>query len=134
MRSKKPDQKSALSLAHAAQKEMQFTLTLTVTEESGSTIVRNIYESFRMLGDALLIAKGIDSHDHVVPIKELTSLEVETSRPIQLVENLRRFRHNINYYGYVPKISETKDAISIANSCFKPLLKEVQARINTTSQ
>jgi uncharacterized protein (UPF0332 family) len=114
-----------LSIIGAARKDMEFTLSLKPTDEAGPTIVRNIYECFRMLGDALLVAKGIESQDHVVPIKELLKLRVSTTRPINLVDNLRKLRHNINYYGYHPVLIEVKDAISIAESCFKPLLDAV---------
>lgn len=129
MRYKRPDKKNALSLIEAAKKEIKFTLKLEIIEESGPTIVRNIYESFRMLGDALLISKGLESEDHLMPIKELLKLKVETKRPIHLIDNLRRFRHNINYYGYQPSLLEVKDAVSIANSIFRPLYDEIKKKI-----
>jgi len=129
MRFKRPDKKNALSLLDASKREMEFALKLKVDEYSGSTIVRNIYESFRMLGDALLISKGIQSEDHLMPIRELIKLNVETKRPISLLDNLRIFRHNINYYGYNPKLSEVNDTLSLANACFKPLYKKVLEEI-----
>ncbi|HLD19196.1 MAG TPA: hypothetical protein VJB90_04255 [Candidatus Nanoarchaeia archaeon] len=124
VRYKRPDKKNAFSIAEASQREIEFTLTLKPTEKSGTTIVRNIYECFRMLGDALLVARGIDSQDHLLPIKELLKLNVKTARPIGLIGNLRTLRHNINYYGYSPKIEEVKEVVSIAETCFKPLLEE----------
>lgn len=120
-----PDKKNALSLVEASKKQIGFTLKLKPSEESGPTIVRNIYESFRMLGDALLISKGIKSEDHILPMRELLKVKVKTERPINLIDNLRRFRHNINYYGYHPSLSEVYDTLSIAKSCFNPLYKEV---------
>jgi|GEM_PF-4812959 len=39
MRIKRPDKKSALSLIESAKKDMAFTLSLEVSEESSSTIV-----------------------------------------------------------------------------------------------
>lgn len=129
MRYKRPDRKNALSIIEAAEREMKFTLTIEVTEESGPTIVRNIYESFRMIGDALLLFKGIKSEDHVTPVKELIQLNVETERPISLIDNLRRLRHNINYYGYKPNLVEVIDVISIAEKTFQPLLKTVKKRL-----
>ena len=54
-RHKKPDFKNALSIIEASKKQIDFTLSLEVKEEAGPTMVRNIYESFRMLGDALLV-------------------------------------------------------------------------------
>lgn len=129
MRYKRPDKKNALSIIEAAKRDMDFTLSIKVTEESSPTIIRNIYECFRMLGDALLIAQGIESEDHITPIKELLKVKVVTTRPIQLIDNLRRLRHNINYYGYKPNLIEAKDVISIAESTFKPLLNAILEKI-----
>lgn len=129
MRYKIPDRKNALSIIEAAERDMKFTLTMEATEESGPTIIRNIYECFRMLGDALLLSRGIESKDHVAPIKELIKLRVETERPISLIDNLRRLRHNINYYGYKPKIAEAEDVISLAEKTFQPLSKAVKKEI-----
>lgn len=129
-RYKRPDAKNALSIVNAAKRDMEFTLSLEVTEESGATIIRNTYESFRMLGDALLVAQGIKSEDHILPVRELLKLKVKTSRPIYLIDNLRRLRHNINYYGYSPELVEAEDVVSIAKSCFKPLLNAVINEIN----
>ena|SRR3989344_9405031 len=124
-RQKRPDKKNAQSIVQAAKNDMEFTLSLKVTEASGSTIVRNIYECFRMLGDALLVAKGVESIDHVMQIKELTELKISTLRPLGVLDNLRRLRHNINYNGYKPTIPEVKDAIEIAEYLFESILKEV---------
>ena len=130
IRHKRPDRKNALSIIEAARREMKFTLSMSVNDESGSTIIRNIYECFRMLGDALLVAKGIKSEDHVAPIRELLKIRVNTKRSIYLIVNLRILRHNINYYGYKPKLIDVEDALSIARSCFEPLLEAIEKRIN----
>lgn len=118
MRYKRPDAKNALSIIDSAKKTMDYTLTLEINEQSAVTISRNIYECFRMLGDALLVNKGIHSDDHVLPIKEVSGLKIASSRPIASVENLRILRHNINYYGYSPQIAEVQDSISLAKACF----------------
>jgi len=134
LRYKRPDKKNALSILEAAERDMKFTLTLKPTEISGATIARNIYECFRMLGDALLVSKGIESEDHLTPINELLKIRVKTERPINLIENLRRLRHNINYYGYKPRLEEVEDVISIAKSTFQPLLNAVRKEIEITPQ
>jgi len=131
IRYKRPDRKNALSIIEAARRDIKFTLSIKPTEESGSTIVRNIYECFRMLGDALLVAKGVESKDHVEPLNELLTVSVVTERPINIIENLRRLRHNINYYGYKPTLIEVKDVISIAEIIFEPLFKAVKEKINS---
>ncbi|MBS3156233.1 hypothetical protein J4413_03305 [Candidatus Woesearchaeota archaeon] len=126
MRYKRPDKKNALSLLEAARKDLKFTFTIKVSEDSGSTIIRNIHNSFRMLGDSLLVSKGIEPTDHITPIKELLKLNINTSRPINLIDSIRRLRNNINYYGYRPKLNEVEDVVSIAKTCFEPLYKEVK--------
>ena len=129
IRHKRPDRKNALSIIDAAERDMKFTLSIDITEDSGSTIARNIYECFRMLGDAILVSKGIESKDHLAPIKEIISINVKTDRSLNLIDNLRRLRHNINYYGYTPTIYAVNDAISIANSIFKPLLVAIRSML-----
>ena len=123
------DKKNALSIINAAEREMQFTLKQVVNEESAFNIIRNVYESFRMLGDARLISKGIVSKEHVEQIKELEKIQVKTERPIKLIDTLRKLRHNINYYGYIPTKAEAEDAISIVHACFYPLLKEIKKEL-----
>lgn len=132
MRTRVPDKKNALSILEAAKGDMGYALTLKVSEKSSSTIVRNIYESFRMLGDALLKTKGLEPEKdkHIAEINELLKLKVNTSRPINLLDNLRRLRHNINYNGYKPTILETEDALSLAKGCFKPLVDAVLKEVN----
>lgn len=129
MRYKRPDRKNALSIIQAAENDMKFTLTLPVSESSSATVIRNIYESFRMLGDAMLTEKGFKSEDHIAPIKELLNLKIETKRPLNLIDNMRRLRHNINYYGYKPKIEEANEAISIAKSLFNPIVKKIKENL-----
>ena len=129
-RKKMPDMKKALDLIESASKEVDFTYTLPLKDESSNTVIKNIYESFRMLGEALLVSKGIEPKDHVSCIKELLNLNLDTSRPLTLLESLRKLRHNINYYGYRAGIEESKDVISISKSCFKPLFDKIKGLIN----
>lgn len=129
MRYKRPDHKNSLSILESAKKTMDYTLTLEVSEMSAITVSRNIYECFRMLGDAILVSKGITSEDHLLPIKEVAKLEINSTRPIASVENLRILRHNINYYGYNPQIAEVNDAISLAKDCFYKAYEIIKRRI-----
>lgn len=128
-----PDRKNAESILKSAKKDMDYTLSIIPGKDSATTIIRNIYGNFRMLGDALLVSKGIESEDHVAPIKELLKLKVKTKRPINLIDNLRRLRHNINYYGYTPNMLEVKDTMEIAKCCFYPLYEKVKNKVIRTN-
>jgi uncharacterized protein (UPF0332 family) len=118
MRYKRPDKKNALSLIDAAKKRMDYTLTLEINDDSSSTIVQNIHESFRMLGDAILINKGIDPTTHIDSISEIIKLPIKASRPLQVIDNIRTLRRNVNYYGYIPSKLEAEDVVSIAKEIF----------------
>jgi len=118
----------------AARKDMDFTLTIKPGIDSGPTIVRNIYECFRMLGEAVLIAEGVETEDHVTKIRALMKIHAKTSRPINIIDNLRILRHKMNYYGYRPGLPEINDAISTANSLFEPLAYAVEKKISKPTQ
>ena len=126
-RFKQPDKKSAVSMVESAMRDMEFTLTLPVSEASGSTVVRNIYECFRMLGEALLIAKGEIVKGHEPHIKAFLSFPgVPTSRPPQSIENIQNLRNSINYYGYHPQVIEVEEAVKFAEACFTPYAQAIR--------
>ena len=126
MRYKRPDTKNAASILEAAEKKMNFTLSLELNEESAATIASNIYECFRMLGDAIFVKMGIVETNHKEVIEEITKLDITTKRPLQAIQHLRQLRHNINYYGYEPALEEVEDIIDIAKACFQPALEEIK--------
>lgn len=125
MRYKKTDTKNAESIIHAAKKEMKFTLSLPVHEDSASTIARNIYECFRMLGEGLLILRGESPQDHLEPINALVNLHIDTPRSLSLLHTYRKIRHNINYYGYLPGIEEVQDMLDFSNKCFDKIYHHI---------
>ncbi|MDP1729476.1 MAG: hypothetical protein Q8L27_04705 [archaeon] len=129
-RYKRPDSKNAISIVQAAKEEIDYTFTIEINEKSSSTIIRNIYESFRMLGDALLTHQGRITQDHVECIRELMKLNIKSERPLGALDNLRILRHNINYYGYRPKIEEVKDALNLTKALFKPIHKVVLKEVS----
>jgi len=118
MREKISDKKKALDLIESSKKDLDFTLTLKITNESANTIIRNIYECFRMLGEALLVNKGISTSDHITMINEIINLDINSSRPLNLLDNLRRLRHNINYYAYRATKEEADNISNLAKTTF----------------
>lgn len=131
MRIKKPDKKNAQSIIESVKSELEFTLTLPINEASASTIARNLYEIYRKLGDAMLVAEGIESSDHIEPINRLINLDIDTKRPLALIDNFRRTRHNINYQGYQPSIEEVEDMLDFTNKCFNTIYSKTKKIINS---
>lgn len=129
MRQKIPDLEKAKSIIASAKKDYEYTLTIKVNDNSANTIIRNIYESFRMLGEALLIIKGFGFTDHMECINELINLKIKTKRNIQILDYLRKTRHSINYYGYIAKKEEAEEIISIGKDLFMEFYNEVEKRL-----
>jgi hypothetical protein len=135
IRKRVADKAKSKSMIDAASLEMNFIKTLKVSTESGATIIRGIYENFRMLGDALLLmrgkeATGFDHHNEM--INELFTLNIQTKRPMNVLNSLKSLRNKINYRGYIPSIEETKDSLSIADACFEPILIQVRKELEKT--
>lgn len=130
LRYKRPDTKNAQSMIESAKRDMKFTLSLTLNDDSAGTIIRGIYECFRMLGDALLVAQGRISKEHTEQLKALLSLNPASPRSLQLLDNFRMLRHNINYYGYSPTNEEAEDILNFARQCFEPVCQAVENRVS----
>jgi len=129
IRYKQPDKNKALSLIKSAKSDFIFTLTLPISDSSANTIIRNIYESFRMIGESLLISKGIQSENHVLPIKELIDLNINLPRPIIFLDQLRKIRRNINYYGYKSTKEEAKDILDFSKQSFDLIIEKALSLI-----
>ena len=133
IKNKDPDKFKAKSLIIAAELEMQFIINLNPSKESGQTIIGRLYENFRRLGEALMLIRGRESvgqGQHNDNINELLLLTIKTERPIKVLESLKKTRMDINYNGYIPTIDEINDAISIAKTCFNPILEEIKKELD----
>ena len=132
IRTRVPDKEQAKSMIKAAMTEISYLKTLPPRPEAATTIIRAVYENFRMLGDALLRSQGSESTGndaHKEMIDALLQLPVKTKRPLQVLDNLRTLRHNINYKGYQPTKDDLDDVLSMLDSCWEPLLAEVKRQV-----
>jgi hypothetical protein len=125
IRKRVPDVAKAKSLIHASENEIKYLDTLEPKIEAASTIIRGIYENFRRLGEAILLIQGWEG-DHEECINALIKLPVKTERPIQVLDNLRRLRHDINYQGYQPSKADLDDVLSIKKACWKSILEKIK--------
>ncbi len=133
IRQRTPDKFKAKSMIEAAELEMNFIKTLKPSRESGATMIKGIYESFRKLGEALMLIRGkepVGLGQHNTTINELILLNASTKRPIQVLNILKKTRNDVNYEGYIPSIEEIEDALSISEACFKPILERIKEELN----
>ena len=91
----------------------------------------NIYEDFRILGEAVLLSKGIKSFDHKAMIEELIKLDNDAH--LLFLNTIKEIRHKINHKGYSSAITEAKDAIDFAEKHFNDIYEKVKNEIENFS-
>jgi hypothetical protein len=129
MKSRVPDRRLALAMLEMAEVEMAYALGQERTEEAAMTLFRAIYESFRAVGNALLVNRGIESDDHVSQIDEVIALGIPTERPLVLLQEYRTTRHDLNYHGIKPTMAQFMDFMDFADRCWKPVLREAKKKV-----
>ncbi|MBI3037285.1 hypothetical protein HYY73_06085 [Candidatus Woesearchaeota archaeon] len=129
-----PDKAKAKGMVFAAEIDMAFISGLPVTTKAAQSIIRGIYENFRILGDALLTAQGFKAEGidhHTQMIDALVKLGIKTTRPLLLLDELKKMRHQINYNGYVPTENDVKYVIELKESFWADILCEVKKQIES---
>ncbi len=120
----------ARDLVQQARRDIAAAQQIPVNDTTAATIVRNVYEAFRMLGEARLSLAGIKSTDHGTQLTELERLKIETARPLAYIENVKRVRHRINYDGYAAQVAEADDALDFAEKAFDACATAVEKEID----
>jgi uncharacterized protein (UPF0332 family) len=113
-----PDKRKAEGFVLMAKSDLNIALQLSKFPGSENLIIRNIYECFRMLGEAILFSKGMKSSDHVLPINEVISFAEKQGINMKILDSLRRLRHNINYYAYAATKKEAEEVVKVAKENF----------------
>ena len=131
LRKRVPDPAKARSMVQAAEKELNYVLTLPVHIDSGCTIVLSLYEDFRLLGSAYLLLQGKETfgdNHHEEMIEALFDLDVKTKRSVRSLAHLKTLRKNVNYNGYIPSLPEVEDTRDLAQNLFQPLVLAIKKR------
>ncbi len=132
IRERTPDIQKSRSLLQASEQQFKIIQTLPCTEEFASIIVKECYDSFRMLGEAALISQGKEaSHrgHHRIVLNEILHIKVKTERPLGDLLILQELRRKIEYEGYRATILDAEDSISITKTCFPRLLEAVKKEV-----
>ena len=137
IRPRTPNFFQARSIISTAKERWEFLSDLEITDKSATTIITGIYEAFRMLGDALLMSRGkeaVPPDSHTTTIDELLTLRPKTSRPVQVLSNLKDMRHKINYKGYRAFAAEATDVVEMSKEMFPQLHKLIHTEIESLSK
>ncbi len=114
-----PDANTAKATARTAIERISFAKSIINTHKS-KFVLENAYESAREYLDAILYLKGYKSYSHEATIafaheNGLTITEAKT------LDNLRKQRHGIKYYGEETTNEEAILAIQLAEKTIRKL-------------
>jgi uncharacterized protein (UPF0332 family) len=85
--------------------------------------LENAYEAVRELIDAILFLKGYKSYSHEASVSYMMDLGFSEGEMGQ-IDRLRRRRNGIKYYGEDASLEEAEEAVKIAGTVIKKLLRE----------
>ena len=83
-------------------------------EKNAKYIVENIYDILRELIEAKLALNGFKSYSHEATILFLKKFPEFKESEIRFMDNLRRIRNGIKYYGKDIEINETRKVIDFS--------------------
>ena len=93
------DKNLSLALMNESIERIEFVQRLIKNSESPKYIVENVYDSIRELIEAKLAIDGFKSYSHEATILYLRKFKEFTDAEIKFLDELRKIRNNIKYYG-----------------------------------
>jgi len=126
IRRRVPDRARARSLIAASEKTMRNILKMQVSEETGTIIFRETYESLRQLGDARWWLLGYEANDHEASIEILKEEKIAHSARLEKMDRFRMLRNRANYIGDdIPK-AVAQEILEFWNECGKEILEKLK--------
>ena len=87
---------------------------MKLNEKNAKYIVENIYDTLRELIEAKLALNGFKSYSHEATILFLKKFPEFRESEIRFMDNLRRIRNGIKYYGKGVEMDEAKKVIDFS--------------------
>lgn len=101
--------------SHAKKQEM--------TEENAEYIVADVYDTIRELIEAKLALDGYKSYSHEATVLFLKKFKEFNESEIGFLDNLRKIRNGIKYYGKESDAEEAKKALEFLDLMLPKLKK-----------
>ena len=129
LRIRESDIQRVRSIIAVAEKNANFTKTLSITERSSNLIFREIYESIRQLGDAKWWLMGYEPRTHDISLDILKEMEIKEKIKLNSLERLKKIRHDLNYRGISTTLEQTREIIEFWNKCGEEIIKILKKEI-----
>ena len=84
-------------------------------------VIENVYDTLRELIEARLALEGYKSYSHQATILFLKKFKQFNEFEISFLENLRKFRHGLKYYGKLASVSDSLKVLKFFKDIFSKL-------------
>ena len=121
----------AEALIKSSEKSVKNIKRTKIDELNSENIVSDIYDIIRELIEAKLSLEGYKSYSHEATILFLKKFKEFSEQEIEFLDNLRKTRNGIKYYGKEATPKEAEKTLSFMNSILpklKKLIKEENAK------
>lgn len=113
---------------------LRFVKGLKLDDENARYIVENTYDVIRCLIEAKFALEGFKSYSHEATILFLKRFPEFKDSEIRFLDELRKIRHGIKYYGKNVELDQAKKVLDFSDSILpklKNLLKDIKDVIST---
>ena len=120
VRKQKKDSNLANALIKSSEKSVKNIRRIKVDGLNAESVLSEIYDSIRELIDAILSLEGYKSYSHEASILFLKKYSLFSEKEILFLDDLRKIRNGIKYYG---KEADVESALTVINFMKSILLK-----------
>jgi len=113
------------SILKSAQANAKVVANMALNDDSASVIFREIYESIRQLGDAMLWMNGYGPLNHEVSLDALRSLDIKNKILLNHLSRFKAIRNDINYRGFTASQSQAKEIIDFWKKCTPEIIEKI---------
>lgn len=125
VKKKGKDEARARSLSEEAEKRKKFVERISLSDEDANYIIENIYDVIRQLIEAKLSLEGYKSYSHEATVSYLKKLDFSDNQ-IRFLDELRKIRNGIKYYGNKSDKEYTKKALDFMKEVYIELKNIVE--------
>ncbi len=130
LRKRSPDMKQADTLIDAANERASIAKAIPLSEKSATTILSELYESFKNLGNARWWVLGYKptKDAHVVSMLIISKAQIAHAYKVQNIDRFRQLRNKANYDGYRVTLGEAKEILGLWNEVSEELIEWVKEK------
>jgi len=120
------DETLSRALIRESLDRLKFVKSLGVNETNAKYIVENSYDVLRELIESKLALEGFKSYSHEATIIFLKRFPNFKESEIKTMDNLRKIRHGIKYYGKNVDANKAKEILDFTNYFLQKLKSLIQ--------